>query len=106
MRYLELYRERKKGQMERLLDNSSLVKEDDRRRVSVRYFDELLSFEKERQKPRKRVFGSVPQGEAFDLLFIDKMRPMTRLRRWPSSTARFYGLGVNWTKNEIKSSLR
>jgi hypothetical protein len=34
--------------------------------------DESLSFGKERQKAKTRVFTSVPQGEAFDLLFIDK----------------------------------
>jgi hypothetical protein len=32
----EIKKETKKGQMERLLDNSSLVKKDDRRRVAVR----------------------------------------------------------------------
>jgi hypothetical protein len=64
-------------------------------------FDELLSFGKERQKAKTWVFASVPQEEAFDLLFIVKTRQMTRLRRWPSSTARFYGLGANWTKNKL-----
>jgi hypothetical protein len=34
--YQELYREGKKGQTERLLDNSNLAKKDDRRRVVVR----------------------------------------------------------------------
>jgi predicted ATPase len=58
-------------------------------------FDELLSFGKERQKLRTRVFASVPQGETFDLLFIDKTQQMMRLRRWPSSTAWFYSLGAN-----------
>jgi hypothetical protein len=42
-------------------------------------FDELLSFRKERQKAKTWVFASVPQEEAFDLLFIIKMRQMTRL---------------------------
>jgi hypothetical protein len=65
-------------------------------------FDELLSFGKERQKAKIWVFASVPQEEAFDLLFIvKKTQRMTRLRRWPSSTAQFYSLETNWTKNEL-----
>jgi hypothetical protein len=63
--------------------------------------DELLSFGKERQKVKIWVLALVPQEEAFDLLFVIKMRQMTKLRRWPSSTARFYGLGMNWNKNEL-----
>jgi hypothetical protein len=35
-------------------------------------FDELLSFRKERQKAKTWVFASVPQQEAFDLLFVVK----------------------------------
>jgi hypothetical protein len=37
-------------------------------------FDELLNFRKERQKVKIWVFTSVPQGEAFDLLFVIKTR--------------------------------
>jgi hypothetical protein len=36
-------------------------------------FNELLSLGKERQKVKTWVFAPVPQGEAFDLLFIDKI---------------------------------
>jgi hypothetical protein len=41
--------------------------------------DELLSFRKEKKKAKTWVVASVPQGEAFDLLFIVKTRQMTRL---------------------------
>jgi hypothetical protein len=37
-------------------------------------FDELLSFGKERQKAKIWVLASVPQEEAFDLLFVVKTR--------------------------------
>jgi hypothetical protein len=49
-------------------------------------FDELSSFEKERQKAKIWVFALLPQGEAFDFLFIVKTQQMTRLWRWSSSS--------------------
>jgi hypothetical protein len=97
----ERKKERKKGQMERLLVTPSWQRKMIDGEWQSGSFDELLSFGKKRQKAKTWVFTSVTQEEAFDLLFVVKTRQMTRLRQWPSSTARFYGLGVDWTKTEL-----
>jgi hypothetical protein len=59
-------------------------------------FDELLSFGKERQKAKTRVFSSVSQREVLGLLFINGSATNKRSWQWPSSIlhmARFQGLG-------------
>jgi hypothetical protein len=64
-------------------------------------FDELLSFRKERQKMKTWVFASVPQEGAFDLHFCQQNTADDEITAVPSSIARFYSLGANWTKNEL-----